>query len=86
MAAKVSAGVAREWKVPKRTLRGMALGTCDAPKSPVKVTACSEIRHGARAVEAVKRAEKGEGGHGTVDEARIGLAECIACEYTRGLL
>lgn len=58
--------VAREWKVPKRTLRGMALGTCDAPKTPVKIAACSEIRHGARAVEAVKRAEKREGRHGTV--------------------
>lgn len=66
MAAKVSAGVAREWKVPKRTLRGMALGTCDAPKTPVKIAAFSEIRHGTRAVEAVKRAEKREGRHGAV--------------------
>jgi len=59
-------------------LRGVALGTGDAPKSPVKVTARSEVRHGARAIEPVERAEQRQGGHGAVQEARVRLAERVA--------
>jgi hypothetical protein len=72
--------------VGARTLRGVALGAGDAPKAPVKVTARLEVRDGARAVEAVERAEERKSRHGAVEEARIGLAKCVACKDARGLL
>jgi hypothetical protein len=65
---------------PTRTLRGMALGAGNAPKAPVKIPALSEVRHGPCAVEAVERTKKREGRHGAVEEARVGLAECVACK------
>ena len=42
---------------------GVALGTGDAPKAPVKIAARGKVRHGARAIEAVERAEEREGGY-----------------------
>jgi hypothetical protein len=68
------------------TLCGVALGAGDTPKAPVKVAARGEIRDSTRAIEAVERAEEGQRGYGAVDEARVCLAECVACEDTRGLL
>ena len=64
----------------------MALGASDAPKAPVKIAARGEVRHGARAVEPVERAEQRQCGHGAVEEARVGLAERVASKDARGLL
>ena len=72
--------------VKARTLRGVALSAGYAPKAPVKVAARLEVRDGARMVETVERAEEREGRYGAVEEARVGLAECVACKDTRGLL
>ena len=69
-----------------RTLRGVALGASYASKAPVKVAACLEVRDGACAVEAVERVEEREGRYGAVEEARVGLSECVACKDARGLL
>jgi hypothetical protein len=64
----------------------VALGTGDAPKAPVKIAACGEVLHGARAIEPVERAEQRQRGHGAVEEARVGLAERVAGKDARGLL
>ena len=72
--------------VKARTLRGVALGASYAPKTPVKVAARLEVCDGTCAVEAVERAEEREGRYGAVEEARIGLAKCVACKDARGLL
>jgi len=45
---------------PLRTLRGVALGTGYATKATIKVAARDEVCDGARAVQAVERAEEGQ--------------------------
>ena len=67
-------------RAPRRTLRGVALRTCDAPKPAVEVPALHEVRDGPVAVELVERAEEGERGDGAVEEARVEFAECVPCE------
>jgi hypothetical protein len=64
----------------------VALGTGDAPKNPVEIAARGEVLHCARAIEAVERAKQRQCGHGAVEEARVGLAERVACKDARGLL
>ena len=64
----------------------VTLGAGDATKATVKVAAGSEVGYGPRAIESVERAEEGEGRDGAVEEARVGLAEGVACEDARGLL
>jgi hypothetical protein len=61
-------------------LRGVALGAGDAPKAPVKVTARLEVRDAAHAVEAVERTEERRSRDGAVEDARVSLAECVACK------
>ena len=39
-------------------MRRVALGTSDAPKAPVEIAARGEVRHCARTVETVERAEQ----------------------------
>lgn len=39
-------------------MRRVALGARDAPKAPVEIAARGEVRHGARAIEPVERAEQ----------------------------
>ena len=64
----------------------MALGAGDAAKATVKVAARGEVGHGPGAIESVERVEEGEGRDGAVEEARVCLAEGVACEDARGLL
>lgn len=73
-------------KEEEHTLCGVRLRASDAPKAAVKVAARGEVRDGARAIEAVERTEEGQRRHGAVYEARVCLAEGVACEDARGLL
>ena len=68
------------------TLCGVTFRAGDTPKAAVKVATRGKIRDSARAIEAVERAEEGQRGDGTVEEARVRLAKGVACEDARGLL
>lgn len=70
----------------QQTLRCVTLGAGDAAKATVKIAARGEVGHGSSAIESGERAEEGEGRDGAVEEARVCLAEGVACEDARGLL